>query len=123
MRIDSKHYELAVRRMMSYVEVEDPGETSLVVGRQIRRDELAETNAMASRQGKKAAKARSLLLPISQIALRTDSFLAASASWKTVSVLTEAAIRGSVDRLKGMRENVILGRLIPTDPRAGSRDT
>ena len=111
--IDSKHYEIAVRQLMSYVEVGEPGDTRLIVGQRVRRDELAEVNAEAARSGREPASATPLLLPITEVALRTDSFLAASASWETVSVLTRAALREDVDRLRGMRENIILGRLIP----------
>ena len=111
--LNSKHFEIAARQMMSHVEIEEPGDTGLIVGRRIRREELAEANENAAREGGRPAAARPLLLPITEVALRADSFLAASASWETVSVLTKAALREDVDHLRGMRENVILGRLIP----------
>ena len=118
--IDSKHYEIAVRQLMSYVEVGEPGDTRLIVGQRVRRDELAEVNAEAARSGREPASATPLLLPITEVALRTDSFLAASASWQTVNVLAQAAFRGDADRLEGMRENILLGRLIPVGMRLGA---
>ena len=118
-RINSKHYEIAVRQMMSFVEVEEAGDTGLIAGQRIRRDELARANESAAQEEKSPATAKALLLPISEIALRTDSFLAASASWQTVPVLARAALRKDTDRLCGMRENIILGRLIPVGQQMG----
>ena len=104
--INSKHFEIALRQMMAYVEVERPGDSGLVAGQRVLRDDFAQT-------GGEPATFRPLLLPITEISLRTESFLAASASWETVNVLAQAALRERVDRLRGMRENIILGRLIP----------
>ena len=112
-RVNSKHYEIAVRQMMSFAEVEDPGGTSLMAGQRIGREELAAINEETEKRGQQPATAEPVLMPITEVALRTGSFLAASASWQTVSVLTKAALRGDTDCLKGMRENIILGRLIP----------
>lgn len=108
------HFEIAVRQMMAHVEVDDPGDTGLVPGRQLHRDEWLAANEAARRP----ATAKPLLLPISEVALRTGSFLAAAASWQTVKILIRAAVRHDVDSLRGMRENVLLGRLIPTPPHA-----
>ena len=84
---------------MGHVELADPGETDLVVGEPIRRDALV--------------AAKPLLLPITEFALRTDSFLAASASWQTPRIVARAAPRQDTDPLAGVRENIILRRLIP----------
>jgi DNA-directed RNA polymerase subunit beta' len=107
--LDCRHYEIAARQLMSYVEIENPGSTGLLAGQRVRRDVLARINANAAR----AATAKPLLLPTTEIALRSDSFLAASASWQTVKILADAALRRDTDRLAGMRENIILGRRIP----------
>jgi len=112
-RVNSKHYEIAVRQMMGFAEVEDPGDTGLMTGQRVGRDELTAVNEQVEKEGQRPATAKPILMPITEVALRTGSFLAASASWQTVSVLTKAALRRDTDRLKGMRENIILGRLIP----------
>ena len=107
--------------MMAFVEVEDSGDTSLVPGQRLLRDDLAAANEATSQAGGAPAVAKPLLLPVTEISLRTESFLAASASWETVNVLAQAALRARVDRLKGMRENIILGRLIPVGAAASRR--
>jgi len=120
-RINSKHYEIAVRQMLSHVRVREAGETALLPGRCVHRDELAAANERARRLGRRPAAAVPLLLPISDVAARTGSFLASAASWQTVNVLVQAALRRDRDALEGMRANVILGRLIPVGAaRAGN---
>jgi DNA-directed RNA polymerase subunit beta' len=111
-RLNSKHYEIAVRQLMSFVEVEEPGDTGLATGQRVQRDDLAAASEAVKQWGGRPATAKPILLPITEVALRAGSFLAASASWQTVKVLTKAALRRDTDRLKGMRENIILGRLI-----------
>lgn len=111
--LDSKHFEIAVRQMMSFVQVADPGETGLIAGQRLQKDAIIAANEQAAREGRQPATASPLLLPITEVALRSDSFLAASASWETVNVLAQAAFREDTDRLTGMRESIILGKLIP----------
>ena len=111
--IDCRHYEIAARQMMSFIQVVEPGDTQLVPGQRLKRDDWERANAEMASEGRRPATAESLLLPITDVALRSGSFLAAAASWETVRVLGRAGLLGEIDQLRGMRENIILGRLIP----------
>jgi DNA-directed RNA polymerase subunit beta' len=111
--INDKHIEVIVRQMLQKVEVDDSGETELIQGEQIDRIEFDEINARAVEEGKKPAQAHPVLLGITKASLQTRSFISAASFQETTRVLTEAAVNGKVDTLDGLKENVIVGRLIP----------
>ena len=112
-KINDKHIEVIVRQMLRRVQVEDPGETSYIMGEQCERAELLEENETVEKQGKKPATFSYMLLGITKASLSTDSFISAASFQETTRVLTEAAIMGKRDGLRGLKENVIVGRLIP----------
>jgi DNA-directed RNA polymerase subunit beta' len=111
--INNKHIEVIVRQMFSRVRVKDAGDSSdLVVGEIIEKPKFLEANRELRRQGKTPAKGQQLLLGITRVALSTESFLSAASFQDTARVLVKAAIEGRVDPLRGLKENVIIGRLI-----------
>ncbi|HLS85647.1 MAG TPA: DNA-directed RNA polymerase subunit beta' [Burkholderiales bacterium] len=112
-KINDKHIEVIVRQMLRRVEIDDPGETSFIQGEQVERAEVLEENEKAEKEGKKPATFRNMLLGITKASLSTDSFISAASFQETTRVLTEAAIMGKRDELRGLKENVIVGRLIP----------
>jgi DNA-directed RNA polymerase subunit beta' len=112
-KINDKHIEVIVRQMLRRVQIEDPGETSFIQGEQVERAELLEENEKAVKEGKKEAVFSYMLLGITKASLSTDSFISAASFQETTRVLTEAAIMGKRDGLRGLKENVIVGRLIP----------
>jgi DNA-directed RNA polymerase subunit beta' len=111
--INDKHIEVIVRQMLQKVEVTDVGETDLIKGEQLDRVELDELNAKFVEAGKKPAAASPVLLGITKASLQTRSFISAASFQETTRVLTDAAVNGKVDTLEGLKENVIVGRLIP----------
>ncbi len=111
--INDKHIEVIVRQMLQKVEIDESGETELIQGEQIDRIELDEVNDRAKAEGRKPAKAHPVLLGITKASLQTRSFISAASFQETTRVLTEAAVNGKVDTLDGLKENVIVGRLIP----------
>jgi DNA-directed RNA polymerase subunit beta' len=111
--INDKHIEVIVRQMLQKVEVQDAGETELIEGEQIDKVELDEINMRAKEAGKKEANAHPVLLGITKASLQTRSFISAASFQETTRVLTEAAVNGKIDTLDGLKENVIVGRLIP----------
>lgn len=111
--INDKHIEVIVRQMMKKVKIEDPGDTSFLIGEQVDRRVFQEENARVKAEGKKPAQGKPLLLGITKASLTTDSFISAASFQETTRVLTEAAISGAIDELKGLKENVIMGRMIP----------
>jgi DNA-directed RNA polymerase subunit beta' len=111
--INDKHIEVIVRQMLQKVEVQDAGETELIEGEQIDKVELDEVNVRAKEDGKKEATAHPVLLGITKASLQTRSFISAASFQETTRVLTEAAVNGKIDTLDGLKENVIVGRLIP----------
>ncbi|HEU5273239.1 MAG TPA: DNA-directed RNA polymerase subunit beta', partial [Xanthobacteraceae bacterium] len=111
--INDKHIEVIVRQMLQKVEVDDSGETELIQGEQIDKIEFDEINARAVEEGKKPAQAHPVLLGITKASLQTRSFISAASFQETTRVLTEAAVNGKIDTLDGLKENVIVGRLIP----------
>jgi DNA-directed RNA polymerase subunit beta' len=111
--INDKHIEVIVRQMLQKVEIDDPAETDLIQGEQVDKIELDEVNAAAVAQGKKPATAHPVLLGITKASLQTRSFISAASFQETTRVLTEAAVNGKADTLDGLKENVIVGRLIP----------
>jgi DNA-directed RNA polymerase subunit beta' len=112
-KINDKHIEVIVRQMLQKVEVDHPGDTTFLVGEQTDRDELQEVNAKVIAEGGRAATAQPVLLGITKASLQTRSFISAASFQETTRVLTEAAVAGKGDRLEGLKENVIVGRLIP----------
>jgi DNA-directed RNA polymerase subunit beta' len=112
-KINDKHIEVIVRQMLRRVEVDDPGDAPFIQGEQVERAELLEENEKAEQAGKKPATFRNMLLGITKASLSTDSFISAASFQETTRVLTEAAIMGKRDELRGLKENVIVGRLIP----------
>jgi DNA-directed RNA polymerase subunit beta' len=111
--INDKHIEVIVRQMLQKVEIDDAGETELLQGEQVDRSELDEVNAKAEEEGRKPASGHPVLLGITKASLQTRSFISAASFQETTRVLTEAAVNGKVDTLDGLKENVIVGRLIP----------
>jgi DNA-directed RNA polymerase subunit beta' len=111
--INDKHIEVIVRQMLQKVEVTDAGETELIQGEQLDKIEFDQINAKIKEEGKKEAKAHSVLLGITKASLQTRSFISAASFQETTRVLTEAAVQGKIDTLDGLKENVIVGRLIP----------
>ena len=111
--INDKHIEVIVRQMLQKVEVTDVGDTDLLKGDQLDRVELDERNAEIKAAGKKPAVASPVLLGITKASLQTRSFISAASFQETTRVLTDAAVNGKVDTLEGLKENVIVGRLIP----------
>jgi len=99
--------------MMQKVEVTDPGETTMLAGEQISRKEFNEQNLKAEQDNRKPARGHQILLGITKASLQTDSFVSAASFQETTRVLTEASVSGKVDSLMGLKENVIVGRLVP----------
>jgi DNA-directed RNA polymerase subunit beta' len=112
-KINDKHIEVIVRQMLQKVEVEDGGETTLLVGETVDRDEFDEANEKAIAEGLRVATAKPVLQGITKASLQTKSFISAASFQETTRVLTEAAVSGKIDGLEGLKENVIVGRLIP----------
>lgn len=111
--ISDKHLEIIVRQMLSRVRVLDPGDTGLIPGRVVEMSELRRQNRLVESEGKRPAQGERLLLGITKVSLTTNSFLAAASFMETARVLIDAAVTGRVDTLDGLKENVIIGRLIP----------
>jgi len=112
-KINDKHIEVIVRQMLRRVVIENPGDTTYIQGEQVERSEVLNTNEAAQRDGKIPATYSNVLLGITKASLSTDSFISAASFQETTRVLTEAAIMGKRDELRGLKENVIVGRLIP----------
>jgi len=111
-RLNDKHIEIIIKQMFSRVFVEDPGETELLPGEIVEKAQLIIANRQAKKDGLKLSKAREMLMGISKISLTTQSFLSAASFQETSRVLVAAAITGKIDYLEGLKENVIIGRLI-----------
>jgi DNA-directed RNA polymerase subunit beta' len=111
--INDKHIEVIVRQMMRSVKIEEVGDTDFLIDEQVDRWKFQEENERVMAAGGQPAIGRPLLLGITKASLSTDSFISAASFQETTRVLTEAAINGAVDRLRGLKENVIVGRLIP----------
>jgi DNA-directed RNA polymerase subunit beta' len=112
-KINDKHIEVIVRQMLRRVQVVQPGDTGFIVGEQVERSEILDENDKALANGKLPATYENILLGITKASLSTDSFISAASFQETTRVLTEAAIMGKRDDLRGLKENVIVGRLIP----------
>ena len=112
-KINDKHIEVIVRQMLRRVNVVDAGDTCYIPGEQVERSELLDENDRVIAEGKRPATYENVLLGITKASLSTDSFISAASFQETTRVLTEAAIMGKKDNLRGLKENVIVGRLIP----------
>ena len=112
-KINDKHIEVIVRQMLRRVVITDPGDTHFIREEQVERAEVLDENDKAINQGKRPAEFQYMLLGITKASLSTDSFISAASFQETTRVLTEAAIMGKRDELRGLKENVIVGRLIP----------
>ena len=111
--INDKHIEVIVRQMMRWVKIEDVGDTEFLIEEQVDRFRFMEENERVIASGGRPAQGRPLLLGITKASLSTDSFISAASFQETTRVLTEASISGKVDHLRGLKENVTMGRLIP----------
>ncbi len=111
--INDKHIEVIVRQMLQKVDIVDPGDTGFLHGEQVDKTELEEANEKAIAEGGKPGTGTPVLLGITKASLQTRSFISAASFQETTRVLTEAAVNGKVDTLQGLKENVIVGRLIP----------
>ncbi len=112
-RINDKHIEVIVRQMLQKVEIDDPGDTTFLLGEQIDKAEYEAENAKVEGEKLRPAKAHPVLQGITKASLQTNSFISAASFQETTRVLTEAAVSGRIDVLSGLKENVIVGRLIP----------
>jgi DNA-directed RNA polymerase subunit beta' len=112
-KINDKHIEVIVRQMLRRVQIADPGDSGYIAGEQVERSELLDTNDRLRGENKLPATHADVLLGITKASLSTDSFISAASFQETTRVLTEAAIMGKRDELRGLKENVIVGRLIP----------
>ncbi len=111
--IDDKHIEVIVRQMLKKVSILDPGDTTFLIGEQVDKAEFREENQKAVNEGRQPATAEPLVLGITQASLSSLSWVAAASFQETTKVLTEASLKGKHDSLRGLKENVIVGRLIP----------
>jgi DNA-directed RNA polymerase subunit beta' len=112
-KINDKHIEVIVRQMLRRAQIVDAGDSRFIPGEQVERADILEENEKLEAQGKKPATYEYVLLGITKASLSTDSFISAASFQETTRVLTEAAIMGKKDDLRGLKENVIVGRLIP----------
>ena len=111
--INDKHIEVIVRQMLKKVSILDPGSTTFLMGQQVDKTRFTEENRRVMEEGGQPAVAETLVLGITQASLSTDSFISAASFQETTKVLTEAALKGKCDYLRGLKENVIVGRLVP----------
>ncbi len=118
-KINDKHIETIVRQMLQKVEITASGDTTLLVGEQVDREEMIEINDKVAMTGGKPAEGKPILLGITKASLQTRSFISAASFQETTRVLTQAAVEGKKDELVGLKENVIVGRLIPAGTGAG----
>jgi len=112
-QINDKHIEVIVRQMLKKVHIIDPGDTGFLIGQQVEKTLFMKENERCVRQGEEPAMAEPLVLGITQASLTTESFISAASFQETTKVLTEASLMAKVDKLRGLKENVIVGRLIP----------
>ena len=112
-KINDKHIEVIIRQMMRRVRITDPGDSNYLVDDNVPKIKIVEVNKNLEASGKEPARYQALLLGIKKASLSTESFISAASFQETTKILTEAAINGSRDLLKGLKENVIVGRLIP----------
>ncbi|HEX8063866.1 MAG TPA: DNA-directed RNA polymerase subunit beta', partial [Allosphingosinicella sp.] len=118
-KINDKHIEVIVRQMLQKVEITESGDSTLLAGEQIDLQEMNEINAKLKQGKKRLAEGKPVLLGITKASLQTRSFISAASFQETTRVLTEASVQGKIDTLDGLKENVIVGRLIPAGTGAG----
>ena len=111
--INDKHIETIVRQMLKKVEIKEPGDTDFLLNETVDLIDIVKINEDLKKQGKKPAVYERILLGITKASLQTKSFISAASFQETTRVLTDAAIKGKVDYLEGLKENVIVGRLVP----------
>ncbi len=111
--INDKHIETILRQMLKKVEIKNPGDSNLLPGEIIEKIKFEDMNEKLKKEGKKEAKGQRILMGITKASLQTESFISAASFQETTRVLTDAAIKGKVDKLHGLKENVIVGRLVP----------
>ena len=111
--INDKHLEIIVKQMFSRVQISDSGDTDFIPGEVIEKSKFIEVNKEIKKRGKRSAKSKQLLMGITRVALSTESFLSAASFQETARVLVSAASEGKEDKLRGLKENVIIGKLIP----------
>jgi DNA-directed RNA polymerase subunit beta' len=121
-KINDKHIEVIVRQMLQKVEVSDPGDTMFLMGEQIDRTEFDAVNAKTVAEDLRPAQGKPVLLGITKASLQTQSWISAASFQETTRVLTEASVGGKLDFLNGLKENVIVGRLIPAGTGAVMRN-
>ncbi|ROR01740.1 DNA-directed RNA polymerase subunit beta' [Desulfosoma caldarium] len=112
-KINDKHIEIIVRQMLRRVRITDPGDSDFLLGEHVEKHVFEDVNQALEAEGKRPAAAEPLLLGITKASLSTESFISAASFQETTKVLTDAAAAGKIDRLRGLKENVIMGRLIP----------
>ena len=112
-QINDKHIEVIVKQMLKRVVVEEPGDTDFLVGEQVAKTIFARRNQAVIRDGGTPARGKPILLGITKSSFSTESFISAASFQETTRVLTQAAVGGMIDRLRGLKENVIMGRIIP----------
>jgi DNA-directed RNA polymerase subunit beta' len=112
-KINDKHIEVIVRQMLRRIQITDPGDSSFMLGEQVEWWVFEEENEKIIQAGNQAAVAEPLLLGVTKASLSTGSFISAASFQETTKVLTNAAMGGRIDRLLGLKENVIMGRLVP----------
>jgi DNA-directed RNA polymerase subunit beta' len=112
-KINDKHIEVIVRQMLKRVRITEPGDSDFLMGEHVEKYRFEEANQVLLEAGKKPAVGEPLLLGITKASLSTESFISAASFQETTKVLTDAAVAGRVDFLRGLKENVIMGRLIP----------
>jgi len=112
-KIADKHIEVIVRQMLQKIEIQSSGDTTLLAGETVDRGEFDEINRKAENEKRRPAVGKSILLGITKASLQTRSFISAASFQETTRVLTEASVQGKRDKLIGLKENVIVGRLIP----------
>jgi len=118
-KINDKHIEVIVRQMLQKVEITEAGDSTFLPGEQIDLVEMNEANVRLKAQKKQLAEGKPVLLGITKASLQTRSFISAASFQETTRVLTEASVQGKIDTLQGLKENVIVGRLIPAGTGAG----
>ncbi|MFP4236015.1 MAG: DNA-directed RNA polymerase subunit beta' [Desulfonatronovibrio sp.] len=112
-QINDKHIEVIVRQMLKKVQIIDPGDTGFLIGQQVEKSQFMRENEKCIKRGENPATAEPLVLGITQASLTTESFISAASFQETTKVLTEASLMAKVDKLRGLKENVIVGRLVP----------
>jgi DNA-directed RNA polymerase subunit beta' len=112
-QINDKHIEVIVKQMLKRVVIEEPGDTDFLVGEQVAKTIFNRHNQAITQEGGTPARGKPILLGITKSSLSTESFISAASFQETTRVLTQASVGGMVDRLRGLKENVIMGRIVP----------